>query len=89
MRDYDVILRLLRKSKGLSIDEISVKLELDSKYVSLLESGEELPSAETINKYSELFNFEKGFIDYLADDKLSPVTSLILHIMKSVEKWNN
>jgi transcriptional regulator with XRE-family HTH domain len=61
-------MKLLRKEKGWSQEELSKKIETDTRQVSLYENNKVAPSAETIVRISKVFNIS---IDYLLIDEMS------------------
>jgi transcriptional regulator with XRE-family HTH domain len=60
-------LKILRKEKRWSQEELSKKIETDTRQVSLYENNKVAPSAETIVRISKVFNVS---IDYLLIDEI-------------------
>ena len=55
-------IKLLRKSKGWTQNDLAGKIGTDARMISLYESKKTVPSAETLIKIAEIFNVS---IDYL------------------------
>jgi transcriptional regulator with XRE-family HTH domain len=55
-------IKLLRKEKGWSQEELSKKIETDTRQVSLYENNKVAPSAETIVRISKVFNVSIDFL---------------------------
>ena len=78
-------IKLLRKEKGWSQEELSKKIETDTRQVSLYENNKVAPSAETIVRISKVFNIS---IDYLLIDEISrrPLTVNDEAIFENIQK---
>lgn len=57
-------LRKIRKAKGLSQEELSMKLGCDAKYLSRLENGKANPSLQLMMKFSDITNATLDFLLY-------------------------
>lgn len=55
----------LRQKRGLSQNDLSIKIEVDPKHISRLETGINFPSAETFEKLAKALNVEiKDLFDF-------------------------
>ncbi len=55
-KSFGIILRKLRKEKGLSQFNLALDCDLDRTYISLLERGKRQPTLKTIMKIAEILN---------------------------------
>lgn len=62
----DEKIRQLRKEKGWSQAKLAQKLDINTRNISLYESGKSIPSSDTVHKLAALFNVS---IDYLFNDE--------------------
>lgn len=63
MHDFGVLLRKLRKTKGLSQEQLADKLHMDKSNISKYESNFQSPTLETMTELAAIFNVS---LDYLA-----------------------
>lgn len=68
------IYKLLRMTKGLTINSIAEKLGVTRAYISSIENGKRTPSDEMKQKYSELFHVSTLLLDTFEfpQDKSAP-----------------
>lgn len=62
MSKFPVILAQLRKSKGLTQQELSQILGLSSSSVSMYENGNREPSFETLEAMADFFNVDMNYL---------------------------
>jgi transcriptional regulator with XRE-family HTH domain len=67
--DYGKAIRLARNARRLTQKELAAKLEVDSSFVSLLESGGRNPSVETLEKLSEVLGIPLYLMMLLGSDQ--------------------
>lgn len=63
----------LRKEKGWSQAKLAQKLDINTRNISLYESGKSIPSSDTVHKLAALFNIS---IDYLFNDEPENLASV-------------
>ena len=63
----------LRKEKGWSQAKLAQKLDINTRNISLYESGKSIPSSDTVHKLAALFNIS---IDYLFNDEPQNLASV-------------
>jgi len=92
MVEYGQILRLLRKSHNLSLEQLANKLNITKSHISKLENNKSNPSIEIVAKYAKEFNIKPSLIHYLAEDEIkseSNFFSFLLKTMKTIDKWGS
>lgn len=62
MANFPVILAYLRKSKGLTQQELSKILGLSSSAVSMYENGNREPNFETLEAMADFFNVDMNYL---------------------------
>jgi transcriptional regulator with XRE-family HTH domain len=62
----------LRKEKGWSQNQLAQKIDINTRNISLYESGKAVPSSETVQKLANLFNVST---DYLFNDEPENIAS--------------
>lgn len=55
-------IRMLRKKLGLSQEKLAKKLQINTRNISLYESGKTVPSADTIHKLASIFGVTTDFL---------------------------
>lgn len=73
MADFNNILKLLRKEKNLSQQELADRLGISKSSINMYERGERQPNFETLELIADFFNVD---IDYLLG-RTSKTTRLI------------
>ena len=63
MYDLGLLLRQLRKTKGLTQEQLADKVHLDKSTISKYESNFQMPTLETMIEFAAIFNVS---LDYLA-----------------------
>lgn len=63
MYDFGLLLRQLRKTKGLTQEQLADKVHLDKSTISKYESNFQMPTLETMIEFAAIFNVS---LDYLA-----------------------
>ena len=59
LKNFSKKLKTYRKTKGLSLQELSIKTNLSVSYLSLLENGERKnPSLDTLDKIANAFDID-------------------------------
>jgi transcriptional regulator with XRE-family HTH domain len=66
-------IRKLRKEKGWSQNQLAQKIDINTRNISLYESGKATPSSETVQKLANLFNVST---DYLFNDEPENIASM-------------
>ncbi|MBQ8459040.1 helix-turn-helix transcriptional regulator [bacterium] len=64
-------IKMLREKANLSQEELSVKLDITQRQISMIERGLSFPKFKTLNKLSDIFNCKIQDLfdnDYLQDD---------------------
>lgn len=69
----DEKIRQLRKEKGWSQAKLAQKIDINTRNISLYESGKAIPSSETTQKLATLFNVST---DYLFNDEPQNLASV-------------
>jgi transcriptional regulator with XRE-family HTH domain len=67
-QDFGVILRRLRKEKGLSQEGLAAESGFHRTYISLLERGLKSPSLSTIERLAKSFDVEPHYLLLLAEE---------------------
>ncbi len=67
---FGKVLRQLRKSKGLSQEQLGFEADLRRTYVSILELGQQQPSLITIIKLAKALDIKASNMIELLEDKL-------------------
>ena len=58
-KSFGLLLKELRRDKGLSIKKLGSRLDINYSYISKLENEHSIPSEDFIGKIAELFNYDK------------------------------
>jgi transcriptional regulator with XRE-family HTH domain len=66
-------IRKLRKEKGWSQNQLAQKIDINTRNISLYESGKATPSSETVQKLANLFNVST---DYLFNNEPENIASM-------------
>ena len=61
------IIRNLRIEKGVSLKKMAPEIEIEYTYLSKIENGYIVPSAEVVNRIAEYFNYNQDELMMLAD----------------------
>jgi transcriptional regulator with XRE-family HTH domain len=67
---FGIALRKLRKSSGLSQEELALEAGIQRNFVSLIELGRNQPSITTIFKLADALSIRPSKLVQLADDEL-------------------
>lgn len=68
---FGMALRKLRKSSGLSQEELALEAGIQRNFVSLIELGRNQPSITTIFKLADALSIRPSKLVQLADDELT------------------
>jgi len=68
---FGIALRKLRKSSGLSQEELALEAGIQRNFVSLIELGRNQPSITTIFKLADALSIRPSKLVQLADDELT------------------
>lgn len=68
---FGLALRKLRKSSGLSQEELALEAGIQRNFVSLIELGRNQPSITTIFKLADALSIRPSKLVQLADDELT------------------
>jgi transcriptional regulator with XRE-family HTH domain len=68
---FGIALRKLRKSAGLSQEELALEAGIQRNFVSLIELGRNQPSVTTIFKLADALSIKPSKLVQLADDELT------------------
>ena len=75
--NYGKAIRVIRATRGMSQKKLAYQSKLDASYISLLESGRRIPSADTIETIAKALNVPVYLFSLFASDAkdLNNITS--------------
>lgn len=62
------VLKFLRESVDLSVEELSQRLDIPEKYIEMIENNEKYPSVELLKRYCDVFGISLRTLVLLEDD---------------------
>jgi len=77
----------LRKAKGLSQEELSEKVGIDSKHLSRIEVGKSYPSLDTLERIANALNVEiKDLFEFMHLSRNRDLTDNISKLLKEADE---
>ncbi|MFH1015013.1 MAG: helix-turn-helix transcriptional regulator, partial [Nitrospirota bacterium] len=77
----------LRKAKGLSQEELSEKVGIDSKHLSRIEVGKSYPSLDTLERIANALNVEiKDLFEFMHLSRKRDLTDNISKLLKEADE---
>ena len=77
----------LRKAKGLSQEELSEKVGIDSKHLSRIEVGKSYPSLDTLERIANALNIEiKDLFEFMHLSRNRDLTDNISKLLKEADE---
>ena len=82
-----VRIKELRKTRGLSQEQLSGKIDIDPKHLSRIESGRSFPSLDTLEKLANALQVEiKDFFEFAHEAKNTrELKEIISNLLKEVD----
>ena len=82
-----VRIKELRKTRGLSQEQLSEKIDIDPKHLSRIESGRSFPSLDTLEKLANALQVEiKDFFEFAHEAKNTrELKEMISNLLKEVD----
>jgi transcriptional regulator with XRE-family HTH domain len=77
----------LRKAKGLSQEELSEKVGIDSKHLSRIEVGKSYPSIDTLERIANALNVEiKDLFEFMHQVRSKELTDNVSKLLKEADE---
>ncbi len=78
-------IKVLRKKRGLSQEEVASKADISPNYVSRMERGTENPTLDMLIKISEALNVELWeLLDYKYEVNLKALKEMLRHLINEI-----
>ncbi|HHT9115754.1 MAG: helix-turn-helix transcriptional regulator [Planctomycetes bacterium] len=84
---FGVRIKEIRKTRGLSQEQLSGKIDIDPKHLSRIESGRSFPSLDTLEKLANALQVEvKDFFEFAHEAKNTrELKEIINNLLKEVD----
>jgi len=77
----------LRKSKGYSQDQLSEKIDIDTKSLSRIEVGSSYPSLDLLDRISKALGVEiKDFFEFVHESKIKDLRGAIINLLDTADQ---
>ncbi len=83
-----VRIKVLRKTRGLSQEQLSGKIDIDPKHLSRIETGRSFPSLDTLEKFANALQVDlKDFFEFAHEAKNTrELKEIISNLLKEVDE---